>query len=104
MLAIQEEENDAVTTVAGGLDDVDQLVSENDDLRQQLKDMVGIFEQYLKVASLKEVADRAENKRAGGNIADGPMDEDVVQGGDVPEIGGRIKIGNGDFDQADVLN
>ena len=36
MLAIQEEENDAVTIVAGGLNelnDVDQLVDENDDLR-----------------------------------------------------------------------
>lgn len=32
--------------------------------------MVGIFEQYLKVASLKEVADRAEDKRNGFGVGD----------------------------------
>ena len=38
--------------------DIGELRDENRDLRQQLADMVQVFEQYLKVASLKETAER----------------------------------------------
>ena len=34
------------------------LYEENEDLRKQLADMVQVFEQYLRVATLKETADR----------------------------------------------
>ena len=44
--AIQEEDN------------VDNLIDENMELRTELTNMVAIFEQYLKVASLKSKAER----------------------------------------------
>ena len=44
--AIQEEDN------------VDNLIDENMELRTELTNMVAIFEQYLKVASLKSTAER----------------------------------------------
>lgn len=41
--------------------------------------MVAIFEQYLKVASLKDAAERMQQKEE---------DPDDIHGGDVPDIGG----------------
>lgn len=54
------------------------LVSENNNLREELANMVQVFEQYVKVASLKETVERRENRRL---WSDSPLD-----GGDVPNV------------------
>ena len=54
------------------------LVRENNDLREELANMVQVFEQYLKVASLKETIEHRENRRL---WSDSPVD-----GGDVPNF------------------
>ena len=51
--------------------------------------MVQVFEQYLKVASLKESAERMQREGNG----DGNKDEGAgqIDGGDVPEIGSKAE-------------
>ena len=41
---------------------MEALVEDNDDLRIQLTEMIAVFEQYLKVATLKESAERMQDK------------------------------------------
>ena len=67
MLTIEEENG----SVDDPEDNIECLVGENVDLRAQLEDLVAIFEQYVKVATLKDKAERLSARRKSEN--DSPM-------------------------------
>ena len=67
MLTIEEENGSVVDPE----DNIEYLVGENVDLRAQLEDLVAIFEQYVKVATLKDKAERMSARRKSEN--DSPM-------------------------------
>ena len=70
----QEQEREAIPKT-----ELELLYDENQDLRQQIVNMVDVFEQYLKVATLKESAERMQGKSSG------QCDDDTVNGGLVPQ-------------------
>ena len=49
--------------VHGDEEDVEHLIDENNDLKGQLQDLVNVFEQYLKVATLKQKAEGMSKRR-----------------------------------------
>ena len=61
--------------VTAEVSEMDALVDENTDLRLQIANMVEVFEQYLKVATLKDTAERMQGKKIG------EQDEEEQDGG-----------------------
>ena len=70
----QEQESEVIPKT-----EVEVLYDENQDLRHQIVNMVDVFEQYLKVATLKESAERMQGKSSG------QCDDETVNGGLVPQ-------------------